>query len=564
MKVAFQGEPGAYSEEAVLNYFGKVDPVPCESFDAVFDAVVSGKCAAALIPIENSLAGSIHQNYDLLLHNDLHIAGEYLLRVRHCLIVQPGVKKKEIRKAISHPQALGQCAGYLKRLKIKAEQTYDTAGSVKILKESGARDTAAIASRRAADLYGMHILEEGIEDNPENFTRFLVIQREAAAPEFEAGAGAKTSIVFSLKNDPGSLFKALSVFALRDIDLTKIESRPLQGRPWEYLFYIDFLGSVHDEKVKRALDNLGEYAIMLRVLGSYPKFMEAEQSEDPTVSDLIHSDMPIEVGGRPRSLAFDGSQLWVACADEVEIVAVDVATMEKSESISVSVPPQAICFDGTRLWLTNSVEGKVIAIDLKKKKEVMSLQVEAFPRSLAFDGQRMWVASGDGNCVEAFDVSSGEHVALIPVGTYPGALTVQGKSLWVANSLDDTVQVIDLDKLTASEPIQVGNNPRSFAFDGKKMWVANLDGHSIQSIDPKTLVASDPIQVGNFPSSLVFDGNVLWIANYSDASVQAFDTKNGINLQMLSVGSDPDALLLDGKRLWVCNSAENTIQYITL
>lgn len=268
MRVAFQGEPGAYSEQAIFNYYGEVETLPCESFDVMFDSVVSGKSDFALAPIENSLAGSIHQNYDLLLRHDLHIVGEYLLRVQHCLIANPGVKKQDIKKAISHPQALGQCAAYLRSHGIKAEQAYDTAGSVKMLKESGAKDTAAIASKRAAELYGMQILEEGIEDNAENYTRFLAVGRESVVPTEEA----KTSIVFTLKNVPGSLFKAMSVFALRDIDLTKIESRPLQGKPWEYLFYIDFIGSLQNETVQRALDHLGEYAVMLRVLGSYPRF----------------------------------------------------------------------------------------------------------------------------------------------------------------------------------------------------------------------------------------------------------------------------------------------------
>ncbi|HEX2993168.1 MAG TPA: prephenate dehydratase [Anaerolineales bacterium] len=274
MRIAFQGEPGAYSEQAVFDHFGKVETKPCESFDLVFDSVVSGACEFGLIPIENSLAGSIHQNYDLLLRHDLHIVGEYPLRVQHCLIALPGAKKEDIKKAISHPQALGQCAAYLRNLGIKAEPVYDTAGSVKMLKESGAKDTAAIASRRAAEIYGMQILEEGIEDNPENYTRFLAISKEAVQPEGES----KTSIVFTLKNQPGALFKALSVFALRDIDLTKIESRPLQGKPWEYLFYIDFSGATHEETVRKALDHLGEYALMLRVLGSYPRFKQSSPS----------------------------------------------------------------------------------------------------------------------------------------------------------------------------------------------------------------------------------------------------------------------------------------------
>jgi prephenate dehydratase len=269
MKIAFQGEHGAYSEQAVFDYFGDVETLPCETFDLVFDSVTSGKADKGLIPIENSLAGSIHQNYDLLLRNQLHIVGEYFLRVRHCLIAMPNVKKEEIKKAISHPQALGQCASYLKNLNIKPEAVYDTAGSVKMLKESGAQDTAAIASKRAAEIYEMQILEEGIEDNAENFTRFLAISAE---PTVGVEKEAKTSIVFTLKNQAGALFKAMSVFALRDIDLTKIESRPLQGKPWEYLFYIDFVGSQYDDVVKRALEHLGEYALTLRVLGSYPRF----------------------------------------------------------------------------------------------------------------------------------------------------------------------------------------------------------------------------------------------------------------------------------------------------
>jgi len=268
LKIAFQGMPGAYSEAAVLEYFGTdSQSVPCESFEAVFIAVQAGKCDRGMVPIENSLAGSIHRNYDLLLQHELAIVGEYHLRVEHCLIALPGASLADIRNVISHPQALAQCYGYLKQLGVATAAAYDTAGSVKMVMEGGDITKAAIASRRAANLYKMEILAESIEDDPANFTRFLAIAPQHIVPSGDA----KTSIVFTLKNKPGVLFKALSVFALRDIDLTKIESRPLVGKPGDYLFYIDFGGSTADESVANALGNLGEYALTLRVLGSYPR-----------------------------------------------------------------------------------------------------------------------------------------------------------------------------------------------------------------------------------------------------------------------------------------------------
>ncbi len=268
MKVAFQGEPGAYSEAAALKHFGpETMTVPYESFELVFAVVESREVDDGLIPIENSVAGSIHRNYDLLLQHSLAIVGEHHLRVQHCLIALPGVALSHIRKVISHPQALAQCGHYLRALNAQTEVVYDTAGSVKMVKEQGDESVAAIASRRAAEVYTMNILAEGIEDDPANFTRFLAIRPEPAPP----GPDAKTSIVFTLRNAPGALFKALSVFALRDIDLTKIESRPLVGQVWEYLFYIDFAGSTADARVARALEHLGEYALTLRVLGSYPR-----------------------------------------------------------------------------------------------------------------------------------------------------------------------------------------------------------------------------------------------------------------------------------------------------
>jgi prephenate dehydratase len=268
MKVSFQGKDGAYSQQAVFEHFGAAQAISCPSFEAVFDSVVSGESDYGMIPIENSVAGSIHQNYDLLMRHNLSIVGEHLLRVRHCLIALPGVKKSEIRKAVSHPQALGQCAGYLRRNNIQAEVGADTAGSVLQIKLAGERTTAAIASRRAAQIYEMEILEEGVEDDPQNYTRFLAI---AAQPTVPSGS-AKTSIVFTLPNRQGTLYDAMGFFAHRQIDLTKIESRPLVGTPWDYLFYLDFLGASHETRVQEALSDLRNLAPMLRVLGSYTRF----------------------------------------------------------------------------------------------------------------------------------------------------------------------------------------------------------------------------------------------------------------------------------------------------
>ncbi len=269
---AYQGETGAYSEQAVFDYFGpSVLPVPQPTFDAVFETVSSGECDAAVLPVENSLGGSVHRNYDLLMRHALHIVGEVIVRVSHNLIALPGVQLADIRRVWSHWQALDQCEQSITRLLpgVERVQVYDTAGSVKMLAQEQRRDTAALASARAAAFYGLPILRAEMEDDPTNYTRFVVLSRTPVA--VTSGQPCKTSIVFATRNAPGSLFRALAVFALRDIDLTKIESRPLQGSPWEYLFYLDFLGHQTDAVCARALDNLREQATILRVLGSYPR-----------------------------------------------------------------------------------------------------------------------------------------------------------------------------------------------------------------------------------------------------------------------------------------------------
>ncbi len=270
--VAFQGEPGAYSEEAALEALGpSIRPLPCPRFEDVFQAVVEGKAHRGIVPIENSLAGSIHRNYDLLLRHSVHIVGEYHYRVRHCLLALPGTRLEDLEEVRSHPQALAQCEQSIQRLGLRPVPAGDTAGSARWVREHQTRTVAAVASRRAAQVYRLQVLMENLEDNPQNYTRFLFIARKPyEGPDAEDEA-YKTSVVFTLPNRPGSLFKALSVFALRDIDLTKIESRPIPGKPWEYLFYVDFVGHAHRGAGERALNHLAEIAPFLRVLGSYPR-----------------------------------------------------------------------------------------------------------------------------------------------------------------------------------------------------------------------------------------------------------------------------------------------------
>lgn len=271
-QIAFQGEPGAYSEGAALEYFGSgANTIPSHSFEDVFDQVSLGHATHGILPIENSLAGSIHRNYDLLLRNQLFIVGEHHHRVSHCLLALEGTELGELKQVHSHPQALAQCEANIRRLNLIQVAEADTAGSARWLRQSNEPQSGVIASRRAAAVYGLDILVENFEDNPTNYTRFLIIASKPLSNPDINPENYKTSIVFSLPNKPGILFKAMSVFALRDIDLTKIESRPIPGSPWEYMFYIDFAGYAKSPVCERALAHLEELTILLRILGSYPR-----------------------------------------------------------------------------------------------------------------------------------------------------------------------------------------------------------------------------------------------------------------------------------------------------
>jgi prephenate dehydratase len=265
MKVAIQGERGSFSHEAAGRMAPRAHIVPCATSADVFGALKRRRVNAAVIPIENSLAGPVTEHYDLLLSHDVFIRAEYRLRIVHNLITAPGVRLGELRRAFSHPVALAQCRDFFaKHRRIRPEPFYDTAGSVKHIMAEGLRDAAAVAGPKAAPEYGAHVLMRGIEDDKQNFTRFLLIGRERRA----ARGANKASLAFAVKNIPGALFKALSVFALRDISLTKIESRPVRGRPWEYVFYVDILRG-EDEAAANAINHLREISDFVKILGIY-------------------------------------------------------------------------------------------------------------------------------------------------------------------------------------------------------------------------------------------------------------------------------------------------------
>ncbi|HLG15531.1 MAG TPA: prephenate dehydratase [Blastocatellia bacterium] len=275
LNAAYQGERGAFSEEAASLLLGPdIQTTPCRTFDDMFDSVSGGTADCAVAPIENTLAGSVHKNYDLLIEHDLTIIGEAKLRITHNLIAPRRVSLNQIRRVYSHPVALAQCDRFFRsNPQIEAGPAYDTAGSVKMVVERDRPDEAAIAGPRAAAVYGAHVIAEGLEDNALNFTRFLLLARPDRARSITTRGAVdrrKTSLMFRLANRPGELFRALAAFALREVDLSKIESRPIEGRPWEYSFYIDVIGDQREPAVGQALAHLSEMTETVRVLGSYP------------------------------------------------------------------------------------------------------------------------------------------------------------------------------------------------------------------------------------------------------------------------------------------------------
>ena len=270
-KVAFQGARGAFSEEAARKLLGPdLQYVPCKRFEEVFRALADGKVSRAVVPIENTLAGSVHENYDHLMKFRLPIVAVMRMRIVHHLIACPKTKLLNIRHVLSHPVALGQCLQFFEKNRhLKSEVFYDTAGSVEHIIKEGDSSVAAIASAAAAECHGGQILRRSIEDDHRNFTRFFLLAR--TTPRRLPEGDLQTSIVFSTKNTPGMLFKCMSAFALRDINLLKIESRPLRGQPWEYLFYVDFVGSPDEECCRNAMSHLSEMTELLAVLGCYPQ-----------------------------------------------------------------------------------------------------------------------------------------------------------------------------------------------------------------------------------------------------------------------------------------------------
>jgi prephenate dehydratase len=267
--VAFQGEPGAYSEEAIRKHYGnEVETLPCHTFEEIFEAVLSDQATAGILPVENSLAGTVAHSYELLLEHDLRVQAELVLRVRHMLLAPPGITLQDVERVQSHPQALAQCEGFIRRRGWQSVPAYDTAGSARELAANPQPGTAVIASALAGELYGLDLLEREIEDQTVNSTRFFIVGHDDAP--YQPDIPQKTSVVFAVGHQPASLYHCLGVFAENEINLTKLESRPMRSRPWQYWFYLDFEGHINEPRCEQALAGLLGKASMIKFLGSYP------------------------------------------------------------------------------------------------------------------------------------------------------------------------------------------------------------------------------------------------------------------------------------------------------
>lgn len=274
-RVAYQGVPGAFSEQASLQFLPQAEAVGFRSFGEAFAATLSGDCDYACLPVENSLAGSINQTYDLLSDSVLHVVGEQIVRVHHNLLAKPGIKLADVKRVYSHPQALAQCQGFLMKHHLEAVTDFDTAGAAKLLAENGGEGKAAIASKRAADIYGLELLAEHIEDMDFNYTRFFVLGPDEVP---KTSANNKTSLILATRHKPGSLVTCLEEFPKYGLNMTKLESRPRRDKPWSYLFYIDFEGHIEDDNVKQAMTGLMRKAAFVKFLGSYPAAATLEPS----------------------------------------------------------------------------------------------------------------------------------------------------------------------------------------------------------------------------------------------------------------------------------------------
>ncbi len=353
IKVAFQGERGAFSEEAALKFFGKnVKTLAFESLDEIFNAVEKRKVDFGIVPVENSIEGTVRKGYELFLNYEVKPFAEVIHRISHCLISFPDETLKSLKVVYSHPQALGQCSKFLEKQKYKLVPFYNTAGAVKMIKEKKLKHAGAIASERAGKIYGMKILKRKIENNPKNYTRFLVITKDAKA--LPTG-NDKTSLIFTLTHVPGSLFRALRVFAEKKINLTKIESIPIPGRPWEYNFLVDFEGHVEDKKVSLALEELKTQTTFLKIIGSYPK-ANFLRKEIPKIDIGLDKIAIVGAGGRmgfwfsqffkERGIEVVGSDININSLKklkenfQIKIAKSNKEAIESVKFILISVPPQ--------------------------------------------------------------------------------------------------------------------------------------------------------------------------------------------------------------------------------